>query len=186
MESLEDVLPFEQSLEGNVADLREELAQLFETTKESNGDIIDADDEMRRDIVMLGKFSDIVGKIVARSEDEVVQASEAVYRSVCFAAAVSDGVLPSTYSCELLGYIQERTSDASDLSPIMEDSQQYLQYRPELDSLIGEYMPDIDRSGRYNHVAELFSTLVFMLSERSIGEQYLQANIDDISPSDFN
>lgn len=99
MESFENILPQEYSLNQTVEFYREDLDELFEDNREAYGDIIDPNNEIRHDIVTMGKFADFCGGIFADSEDQQEDISRAVYRSICFADQVANDTLPGNYKC---------------------------------------------------------------------------------------
>jgi len=185
MERMENMLTYDQSLEGGVAELRDEFDALVDQTRTKYGDILDPYHEAERDMIVLWEFSSKVGESIASDDDEQPVVRDAVYRAVCFATQIADEMLSEAYSYNLIKYIRERTDGTYAMGPIIEDSQEYLQSRPELDALLGYYMPEIDRSGQHNHVVETFAGIVLMLSERSIGEQQLASTVEDVAIDDF-
>jgi hypothetical protein len=84
-----------------------------------------------------------------------------------------------------MGYINARMAGEFTLDALIGDTQEYLQRRPGLDALLGYYMSEIDRSGLHNDLAEIFAALVFMVSERSIAEQYIRARLQTAVVTDF-
>lgn len=188
MKSFENILAPEQSLEGQATDSRDQLDDYIDKVRTEHGDIIDPDGEMQHNIQDLGRFSRIMGSVLSRDSSDISEtssANDAVYRSICFAVQITEQLLPDSFDCELVAYSRERIASDDSLDGLVEDSQDYLQRRSELDALLGYYMPEIDRSGRYDHAVELFAATVFMLSERSAGQQYAAACFENMTVEDF-
>lgn len=182
MKSYEETLPTSETLENKVSNYRNKLDQLFDTARAEAGDILQLDNEVRRDTEVTMGFSMIIGKETAR-DGRVLQARDAVYRSICFAAQVCDYILPDNYSCDLMSYMSERTDDWNNIGALGEDSRRYLSSRQAVATLLDDYMSEIDPSQDYSGDAELFASLVFMLSERSIGQRYIAESIDTLDIS---
>lgn len=185
MERFENILPYETKLDPSVEYFRDEIDELFDDNRQSYQDLIDPYSELHNDVVVMAKFADFCGNIFADHQGQQDDISRAVYRSICFANIVAKETLPGGYSCNLVSYMNERLQAVNSTEVLITDVQEYLQYREGLDTLIGYYAPEIDPTGQHHHVVELFSGMVFMLAERSLGEQYIQSQIDDLNPEDI-
>ena len=185
MESFENILPQDIKLDPSVEYYRDLIDELFEDNRLNYGDIIDPDKEIHHDIVKMAKFADICANLFADYDEQHDDVSRAVYRSICFANLVAEDTLPNNYRCDLTTYVSDRLQAAHSTEILITDVQEYLQHREGLDTLIGYYAPEIDPTGQHHHIVELFSGMVFMLAERSLGEQYIQSQIDDINPEDI-
>ncbi|MEO8691810.1 MAG: hypothetical protein ABI397_03445 [Candidatus Saccharimonas sp.] len=186
MDRAENSLPPDESLEGNTVSCKDELYAKLNTLLKEGGDVIDIQVELKRNILAILEYSELVSHLARKSEDEQRKIRDAVYRSICFATQIADDLLSGTYVCDLVAYVRENlSSDGYGFAPLMKDCSEYLQARPEVYELIKHYMPEIDRSGSYSDIAELFAGIVCMLSERSVAEQYLSASMGEVGVQDF-
>lgn len=185
MESFENILPQDIKLDPAVEYFRDEIDEIFDKNRQAYSDIIDPYSELHNDVVTMAKFADFCADIFADYDDQHDDMSRAVYRSICFANSVAKETLPGGYSCDLVGYMNERLQAVNSTEILITDVQEYLQYREGLDALIGYYAPEIDPSAQHHHVVELFSGMFFMLAERSTGQKYIQSQIDDLNPEDI-
>ena len=190
---LEDTLPENESLEGMVAELRDVLHYEVELLKAENADsdIVNHDIELDRPAIMLLALAERAayqylaeeGNCIA-DEANVRQVRDAIYRAICFGAQLTNDLL-SRHSYNIAGYIVDQTSGTCEFALLAEDVAIYLRSRAELTAFIEYYMPEIDPSNLYGHVAEVYIGLSLMLAERSVAERYITAQAENADISAF-
>ncbi len=127
----------------------------------------------------LADYTDFLARLISQSDDPA--AKTAAYHAFHFACCIASLTLAHTPALNF-GDFYGQSDPASVGLPqrLHQSSQEYLQARPALDQLTARYMPEIDPTGKWAHVAEMVAATTFMFIDK--GEQWLA---EETAAADF-
>lgn len=136
-----------------------------------------------RDPKRMVAYVDRVSKILG-IDPENTEEYLAVYQSMQFGYRVSCelGWRPSEYDFDT--YLLEMWNEPIEeqRKKVLHDIDEYVMYRPQLDSFIMTYMPAIDPTGdRCNHICNESALLTLMMADRSLQYAHQDREIEDFS-----
>lgn len=184
MRHTEDMLPIDVRFDTVVDELRDEVTDIIEEAVEMHSDIIDPIREFSRAPQSIWGLSGCIAEVVKSEIEDRVLVQTAMYRGMCFALQVIDDIKSTpirgiTLSEELTG------EHAAPADVIIESTNHYVASRAHIDELLGQFMPELDPTGRCYHHVETAALLMFMMCEREFGEEYLQQTASQLRPDDF-
>lgn len=176
-ERLEEFLPKKHRFDTTVQEFFCLLDEQIETISKDVDDILHPGQELDRDVVL---FWELAGRLVSALANVEHEDSEKVqivmYRAMMFALQIVNEIKPAPITSLAIGeYVHD---DMWDDERLKEDTGMYLSTSPQLDALLGKYMPEIDQYSHYNHYAEIAAALLLMLAEREVAKAYIVASLD--------
>lgn len=150
-------------------------------------DIIDSHEELGVEFEKLYKLSEVMlhGALGDISETEEARGIGVFYRGLLFGVQLAAFIDNETKSFSIGNYFKGIESSTSVFEKFIDDTSEYLGERPALDAFLGRYMPEIDPTGMYNHLAEAGASFMLMLNERALAETYLQNTSQALTPDFF-
>ena len=189
MQSAEQFLPQDYQFSEVINVCHDDITCWLNSINEEWTDVIDPGVELERDFRVFEKITLSLVKFFEAdaewSEETHRQACVALYRSMMFGVQVADNLEVLTVQNLKIGEFLRQINTEEPERWLVETIGEYLSQRPAVDALIGEYMPELDPSGRLGYLAEIGAGVMFLLSERSYGEQYFAQAISEIDPQDF-
>lgn len=185
MLGIERALPREYQFDAAAQELREELVDFIEDGRQA-GDIIDSEAEFSRPVEKFWALSHVLAATCKSESEDLTAVHVAMYRGASFALQVVDDIKPGPIRQISLDSIADIAADEDVAETVQLQVQEYLSEHPEIDGLLGRFMPDIDTTNLYNHHTETAAGLLFMLCERSVAEQYIQQRMGQVSMRDID
>lgn len=184
MERTEDILPPRLAFDATLGDTEcREIVEMDIVAAREDGDgLIGYDFELAHTLDgTIRELSEVISRVLMRPEEKPEQAVDAIYRAIMLAMqTVSRAAPQGVRGISLHDYLPGSGNVGDVADKIIDDTQHYLSTRPHVDGFIGSYMPEIDRTGLYAHVAETAAALIMMLCERAVADQYIgDINWDD-------
>ena len=181
MIGIESLLPKESSFDGLVGELRENIdLEIAAIRAGAVGDVIN--------------WTIVTPQALEQSSDLAAvlgYGDQAEKAALVRGALFTRQILWILYGPEAKYQLPEYFSDTGSLSTTRErvwlQGQQYMQRRPNIDRLVGYYMPEItgSQSAAYTHRVEEVCSLIFHSAERWRADQYIQQEFAEIDPTDF-
>lgn len=167
-EHASDGLKLRSCLENDAQDVRDLLAELTE----SKDDLLETDIEFYSVDMLNGAWKAAETLSNTFTEAYSRTSHETAYRSVFFAWQVGQYISRCHINADIGGYFLELGLCNNARAKMIDDVQDYLANNRAVDQLIGEYAPQLDKSGKYRHVAEACAGMMFMLIDRHIDAYY--------------
>lgn len=188
MES-EKFLPKDERFASLITEFSEEVRdEIEDITSSQGGNLLSVEAEFNNAVSLYAFHQtaqliawDIVGH---ERGDEASYAS--TYRALVFAYQSVRTITTGEIQIPMYAHLSEYLSASDGFDTFNDEVQGYLSENIAIADYIGEYIDDIDEHRRMHACAELAAGLVFMLSERSLGEAYLEASAGSLSMGDFD
>lgn len=193
MEPIENILPREYSIDNAIDEQRDLTVESFELNAEESSDIFGTNTEIRHNMnAYIPSLNQLAVEYLSGhchtrmiTEENHQQVRNTLYRAICFGFSTADLNLMGPYGANVMSYIRRCSISGVDFDATTLEVQQYLGERPNVDMLIGRFMPEIDQKMQYCDLAETFAGLTIMLAERDFAEQYLKNCTEMIKIEDF-
>lgn len=183
----EKVLPNDMRLNSYVEDYPEEMKLEIDEAREKNvlKDLLDIDIEFETlsNLKVLASLAYSLNERFVKQDD--VKAYESMYRGVIFAYQVTRIVQGEEANFDASVYIRSLLEQPDRYDQLIRDTQFYLQDNRQLCDFLGEYVDELDDGRGYPHLAELASSVVFMLCERSLADRFLAETAKNASVEEF-
>ncbi len=178
----EQVMPAEYAFEPAMGEMRELVEDEVASVQERYGDVLDWEQEADTNLMYIWGICDAIACTIARP-GERQDAAAAGYRGFMFGAQLAARLSMAAFvtKCEEYAHDEERGM----YDGVCEDTQEYLQTRPEIDAYLGQNMHEIDPSNRYNHYAETMAAYVIMCAERDVARQFVSVTAGSVTPEEF-
>lgn len=185
MAGMEQFLPKEHQFITALTDVREPLVDILTDNIAEAQDIINPESEFIRPPMAVWSLSGGLARIFEPTEDSHLQVQRAMYRGLCFGFQVADEISTSPIRQFALNYgsgtSAEGVTKRSLAIEIVADVSEYLRARPELESLMFTFMPEVAEGYEYRSHAHLATGLALMLIERQQAEIYVQSAMGDLA-----
>lgn len=182
MSGMENFLPESYQFNTALTEVREPLVDELYEFVEDLGDVIDPQAEFSRPYARLWELSGALAELYKSETEESEAVRVAMYRGMSFGLQVVDGIKNAPLQTISMKYLEGSPEDVDYATILHTDVQEYLSQRPAIDRLIFSFMPEIDKTYLYNHHVELAAGLIFMMCEKEQAENYLQAQVEGLSP----
>ncbi len=171
----EKVLPNDMRINSYVEDYPEEIKLEIDEAREKNVlcDLLDIDLEFETlgNLKVLASLANSLNERFVKQDD--VKAYESMYRGVVFAYQITRIVQGEEANFDAGVYIGSLLKQPDNYDQLIRDTQFYLQDNEQLCDFLGEYVDELDGGRGYPHLAELASSVVFMLCERYLADKFL-------------
>lgn len=153
--------------------LDEEVVVLFDEHLDDGGQLIDEDYELTHP--QLVDYANYLAAVLngGHADDD---AKIAAYHAIHFALLTASQLVPGEAVMKFGDYY-----DVADFAALQEkihqDTQEYMSQKPELDRLLGYYMPQIDPIGEHGYLAETVAALVFLHVDQHARDQFIDAEV---------
>lgn len=181
---MSEILPRERQLDCIAHEDYDVLRECLNERLDDQGAFSDL--ERRLTMPNLVAYTDALAEALRYGREFNQDAKNAAYEAFCFAELVAQALQPGevrimipTHYGQLLapeGFDPENTQ-----RQLTDEAQAYLQHRPKIDSLIGEFSIAIDPSGRYGDVVETVAALTFSHIEHGAREAYIDEQVEQFS-----
>ncbi len=150
------------------------VAELIDAHIANGGEMISQQLEMAQpSVVSYARYLSTV--LCGEQADEAAHAVS--YRAVHFALITATQFKSSQPLGDFKGYYQNRHDHEAMRAKIEEDTQIYMGRSPHLDRLVSRYVPELDPTGEYPHVAETVVALVYLHIDEQAHEQFIDAQV---------
>ncbi len=187
MDHFEDILPEDQQFNMVLQEFREEIVDPLYDQRDETGDVISPHSEFSRDSQSLWEVSNMLAVIMHAEGEDLEDVRTAIYRGISFALQIVDDVKSSPIANISLGDALNMEEDDEDLADsLRQQTSRYVANRRHIDDLLFSFMPELDRTERYNHHVETGALLMFLLCERQQGEDYIAESVANLRPEDLS
>lgn len=183
MIGVESILPPEETVESTVTEFAPMLHDYLDDVKARSplGDVIDWS-LASSTLATVYALADCMGPGSPEEKDSLTRgmyfARQVLAEIYCGEAGVLHLQTPGYFYDSSLqtGQIPDR---------IAQDAQEFLGGRPQVDALVGYYMPELDVHGRFAAHVEKASGFIFRLGETAVAERYLAERLEACTVQDF-
>lgn len=182
----EDILPQDMQFNEVIQLLREDIVDPLIDQAEDTGDVIDPSSELLYDSQAVMQLSIHLAVMLHSEGEDLREVQISFYRGMTFALQIINDIKSQPITRLPLGdVILDEQNDAQTAESIKFQTQRYMSSRQNIDNLLYTFMPDLDKTDIYNHHVETGALLMFLLSERQLGEDYIDEHMAQLSPQDF-
>lgn len=183
----EKVLPNDMRINSYVEDCPEEIRLELEEARERNAirDVLDIDIEFESldNLKVLASLAYALNERFVQQDDH--RAYETMYRGVVFGYQVARMIQGEEANFDAGSYIGRLLEQPDCYDRLISDTQLYLQDNEQLSIFLSEYVDELDGGRGYPHLAEVASSVVFMLTERSLADRFLAETSKNASVEEF-
>lgn len=156
--------PHETGINARLGQWKARVERYLANLKEDRGDIIDLVREL--------EVMDFAAKDMRRYAEEVFEqpdAAESLYRAFMFAyQLVEETTHGEDIPVDMQAYWVELEESGDMVGKLIDDTQEYMQHRTQIDKLIQDHMPEIDKTGNYYFQSATMATMFVMLVDREL------------------
>ena len=181
MPGVENFLPIEKQFNTTLVEVRDLLDDVSFERIEESGDIIDSHRELSTHPLQYWELSSYLAGSLASGGEHLGDVHKALYRGMNFGLQGVHDIQPKAIKGLPLGeWVRSNFSEGLEAGIIREGIGEYLSNRPDVDAFIGQFADEI--SAQYPHHAELGAGFIFMLSEQSLAQSYIDDYMETVHP----